>query len=559
MTQSLDNTRYCPACGAVYADDTDFCPKDGTAVEQKAKIVAGRYVLKATIGLGNMGTVHRAVQLPIGREVAVKLLHPDLVRNPEMVARFEQEALAASTVDHQNAITIYDCGRSEDGQVYIAMEYLDGENLATLLHREHHLPPTRALELWVPTVKAMVVAHRKGIVHRDLKPENIFIARKVNEEGQAEEVVKVLDFGIAKLLQASRGGMKTMAGARMGTALYMSPEQLEGQEVGKFSDVYALVLILVEMLTGRMPWGQSTDVSDTVMTMMRLVTPPRSLAEMVPGGKFSPELQKVIDEGLAVSPADRPQDGGELLKRLATVPEAQALANTASRRSDVSQMFSAALMSAAMSKPTGAERDGAATGGGASGLPGTTAGRPAAEPNKPAAAGKALSAFETLRTNVPSALIPGAGPTSGENAASDLPAAPTVVTAKGGAAGAGKSGAPLSAEPTRPRLPTPAKPLLSTDKTMPQPMPAPRLPGGLSIDDTPPTRPLPQLNPGMVAVLRENGNNANTLERQLRSTVTLGRRPITRGWFVWLLIWLAVLALLGAGYFLWGAKDALFK
>ncbi|HNN91589.1 MAG TPA: serine/threonine protein kinase, partial [Pseudomonadota bacterium] len=123
MTQSLDNTRYCPACGAVYADDTDFCPKDGTAVEQKAKIVAGRYVLKATIGLGNMGTVHRAVQLPIGREVAVKLLHPDLVRNPEMVARFEQEALAASTVDHQNAITIYDCGRSEDGQVYIAMEY----------------------------------------------------------------------------------------------------------------------------------------------------------------------------------------------------------------------------------------------------------------------------------------------------------------------------------------------------------------------------------------------------------------------------------------------------
>ena len=559
MTQSLDNTRYCPACGAVYADDTDFCPKDGTAVEQKAKIVAGRYVLKATIGLGNMGTVHRAVQLPIGREVAVKLLHPDLVRNPEMVARFEQEALAASTVDHQNAITIYDCGRSDDGQVYIAMEYLDGENLATLLHREHHLPPTRALELWVPTVKAMVVAHRKGIVHRDLKPENIFIARKVNEEGQTEEVVKVLDFGIAKLLQASRGGMKTMAGARMGTALYMSPEQLEGQEVGKFSDVYALVLILVEMLTGRMPWGQSTDVSDTVMTMMRLVTPPRSLADMVPGGKFSPELQKVIDEGLAVAPADRPQDGGELLKRLATVPEAQALANASSRRSDVSQMFSAALMSAAMNKPTGAERDGTATAGGAAGLPGTAVGRPAAEANKPAVAGKALSAFETLRTNVPSALIPGAGPTSGESAASDLPAAPTVVTAKGGAAGGEKSGAPLAAEPTRPRLPPPAKPLLSTDKTMPQPMPAPRLPGGLSIDDTPPTRPLPQLNPAMVAVLRENGNNANTLERQLRSTVTLGRRPITRGWFVWLLIWLAVLALLGAGYFLWGAKDALFK
>ena len=561
MTQSLDTSRYCPACGAVYSDDTEFCPKDGTAVEQKARIVAGRYVLKATIGMGNMGTVHRAVQLPMGREVAVKLLHPDLVRNPEMVARFEQEALAASTVDHQNAITIYDCGRSDDGQVYIAMEYLDGENLATLIHREHHLLPDRALELWVPAVKAMVVAHRKGIVHRDLKPENIFIARKVNEEGQAEEVVKVLDFGIAKLLQATRSGTKTMAGARMGTALYMSPEQLEGQEVGKFSDVYALGLILVEMLTGRMPWGQSSDVSDTVMTMMRLVTPPRTLVEMVPNGKFSAELQKVIDEALTVDPKDRPQDAGELLKRVASVPEAQALAASSSRRSDVSQMFSAALFSAAGSQGGAKASDGAGT---AAPLPGTALGRWAVGDagSKPAPAGKGLAAFDTVRTGVPAGLVAAAspsGPTSGETA--DLPAAPTVVTAKGGPAArdAEKARAPLSAEPTRPRLEPPAKPLLSTDKTMPQPMPAPRVPGGLRVDDTPATQPLPQLNAVAVAALQERGSSANTLDKHLRSTVTMRGPGATRGWLVWLLIWLVVLGLFAAGYFLLGGQPSLLK
>jgi len=561
VTQSLDTSRYCPACGAVYSDDTEFCPKDGTAVEQKARIVAGRYVLKATIGLGNMGTVHRAVQLPMGREVAVKLLHPDLVRNPEMVARFEQEALAASTVDHQNAITIYDCGRTDDGQVYIAMEYLDGENLATLIHREHHLLPDRALELWVPAVKAMVVAHRKGIIHRDLKPENIFIARKVNEEGQSEEVVKVLDFGIAKLLLSAGNRTKTMAGARMGTALYMSPEQLEGQEVGKFSDVYALALILVEMLSGRMPWGQSSEVSDTVMTMMRLVTPPRTLNELVPTGKFSAELQKVIDEALTVDPSRRPQDAGELLKRVATVPEAQALAAASSRRSDVSQMFSAAIVSAAVMQSSSKAGDGVSAAGGPL-LPGSSLARPSAADAGAKPAAKGLAAFETVRTGVPAGLVASAdaGPTSGETA--DLPAAPTVVTAKAGPTERRPepSRAPLSSEPTRPRLEPPIKPLLSTDKTMPQPMPAPRLPGGgLRVDDTPATQPLPQLNPRAVALLREQGASASTLDKHLRSTVTMGRGGVTRGWLIWLLIWLLVLSLFAAGYFFLGEQSTLMK
>ena len=177
-----------------------MCERDGSPLEQVEQVLAGRYVLKSVIGSGNMGTVYRATQLPMGRDVAVKLMHSDLVRNPDLVERFEREAQAAATVDHPNAITVFDSGRTSDGQVYISMELLEGESLSAMIDREIQIPPERALELWIPVVKAMVVAHRKGVIHRDLKPDNIFVARRLSDDGTVEEVVKVLDFGIAKLL-----------------------------------------------------------------------------------------------------------------------------------------------------------------------------------------------------------------------------------------------------------------------------------------------------------------------------------------------------------------------
>jgi serine/threonine protein kinase len=162
---------FCASCRGVFPIDVAVCTRDGTPLQRVEQVLAGRYVLKSVLGSGNMGTVYRATQLPMGREVAVKLMHSDLVRNPDLVARFEREAQAASTVEHPNAITVYDSGRSVDGQVYIAMELLEGESLSAMIERESRIPPDRALELWVPVVKAMVVAHRKGVIHRDLKPD----------------------------------------------------------------------------------------------------------------------------------------------------------------------------------------------------------------------------------------------------------------------------------------------------------------------------------------------------------------------------------------------------
>ena len=150
-----------------------MCERDGSPLEQVEQVLAGRYVLKSVIGSGNMGTVYRATQLPMGRDVAVKLMHSDLVRNPDLVERFEREAQAAATVDHPNAITVFDSGRTSDGQVYISMELLEGESLSAMIDREIQIPPERALELWIPVVKAMVVAHRKGVIHRESTPPSI--------------------------------------------------------------------------------------------------------------------------------------------------------------------------------------------------------------------------------------------------------------------------------------------------------------------------------------------------------------------------------------------------
>lgn len=348
VNQQPRSAKFCAVCRGVFPFDKVTCEHDGALLEPVEQVLAGRYVLKNVLGSGNMGTVYRATQLPMGREVAVKLMHTDLVRNPDLVGRFEREAQAAATVDHPNAITIYDSGKSLDGQVYIAMELLEGESLSAMIERENHLSPDRALELWVPAVKAMVLAHRKGVIHRDLKPDNIFVARRLSDDGAVSELVKVLDFGIAKLIQGGKRASQTVVGARIGTAMYMSPEQLEGREASPRSDVYALGLVLIEMLTGRLPWGKTGTETDQAATMLRLINPPKRLREMCPGQVFSLELQKLLDDILAFEPQGRPADAAELISRLGAVPEAAVLAARGTRKSEGSQMFEAAALHARM-------------------------------------------------------------------------------------------------------------------------------------------------------------------------------------------------------------------
>ncbi|MFO0656023.1 MAG: protein kinase [Polyangia bacterium] len=408
---------FCASCKGIFPIEATVCDRDGSPLERAEQVLAGRYVLKNVLGSGNMGTVYRATQLPMGREVAVKLMHSDLVRNPDLVARFEREAQAASTVDHPNAITVYDSGKSPDGQVYIAMEFLDGETLSAVIERENRLPPDRALELWIPAVKAMVVAHRRGVIHRDLKPDNIFVARRLSDDGSEEEVVKVLDFGIAKLLQGGKRASQTVVGARIGTAMYMSPEQLEGREASPRSDVYALGLVLIEMLTGRLPWGKTGTETDQAVTMLRLINPPKRLRELCAGQVFSLELQKLLDEILAFEPATRPSDAGELIRRLAQVPESAPLALRGSRRTEGSQMFEAAFLSANLKSELLAD------------TPLTGTALPELAPHKGAGSADTPTPFlnpvPTVVTTkgVAEMLAPGTPPSGNE-----LPSVPTVVT-----------------------------------------------------------------------------------------------------------------------------------
>jgi serine/threonine-protein kinase len=243
--------RLCPKCHHIYPASAGFCARDRTELCSDDRILAGKFILVRKIGEGNMGAVYEAEQPQMGRTVAVKVLRTD----PEVMLRFEREVQASGSLNHANVVTVFDSGLTEDGRGYIAMEYLPGESLGHYLDRQGALPVERSLELWTQAVRAMSAAHAKGIVHRDLKPDNLFLATRTSDEGHAgtETVLKVLDFGIAKFQKRAMPAKGTAPGMVIGTMQYMAPEQMQGAEADPRADVYALGLILVEMLTARLP------------------------------------------------------------------------------------------------------------------------------------------------------------------------------------------------------------------------------------------------------------------------------------------------------------------
>lgn len=309
--------KLCPRCQHIYPATSSFCPRDRAELAADDRILAGKFILQRKIGEGSMGSVYEAVQPQIGRTVAVKVLRPD----PEVMLRFEREVRSVGALNHANVVTIHDSGTTEDGRGYIAMEFLEGESLARHLEQHGPLVPMVALQLWAQAVRGISAAHSKGIVHRDLKPDNLFIARRSSDEG-SEAVLKVLDFGIAKF---QRGGPTrgTTPGMIVGTMQYMAPEQLEGAEADPRVDVYALGLILVEMLTGQLPWGNGRELSLNQFTL-RLVVPPTPLTKLRPEQPFSPELLQLVEDVLALDPRKRPANGAELFHRLRYLPESPA-------------------------------------------------------------------------------------------------------------------------------------------------------------------------------------------------------------------------------------------
>src|SRR4051794_34883715 len=240
MRNAMNGT-ICRGCGREFSGGEQFCPNDGSrlappgiAGERKpiesliGMTLDARYRILRVIGEGGMGVVYAAEHVLIEKQVAIKVLRETFTSRPDVVERFRQEAKSASKIGHPNIVDVSDFGETPSGQSYIVMEMLTGEDLADILARERVLSPARAVRIVYQVARALDATHRKGIVHRDLKPENIYL---ISVDGAAD-VVKVVDFGVAKMsdLENGTGGRKlTRTGMLFGTPEYMSPEQAAGK------------------------------------------------------------------------------------------------------------------------------------------------------------------------------------------------------------------------------------------------------------------------------------------------------------------------------------------
>lgn len=260
----------------------------------------GNYRVVRQLGEGGMGVVYEAVRDDIGSRAAIKLLRPEYALNAETASRFFNEARATNLIDHPSIVKIFDYGQLPNGVPYLAMELLAGESLHQRLQREHRLSEPDTVRLGRQVATALAAAHAKEVVHRDLKPENIFIVPDVEASGG--ERAKILDFGIAKLARGETGSVRTHTNAVMGTPIYMSPEQCKGSKhVGDRADVYALGVMLFEMMAGRPPFI-AEEAGEYIG--MHLFKEPPSLNSLVP--TVSPGLHNIVSLMLLKDPQARP-------------------------------------------------------------------------------------------------------------------------------------------------------------------------------------------------------------------------------------------------------------
>lgn len=283
---------------------------DSTAYDDLiGKTVAHNFQIVRRIGSGGMGRVYEAEQLSLGKRVAVKILRREFMADERVLTRFELEARAASAINHPNLVQIFDCGRdAELDLVYIAMELLPGRDLSQLILREWPLPLQRVVHIVDDVLAALDDAHAQGIVHRDLKPGNIMLVPRRNQA----DLVKVLDFGIAKAPQSRGRHNPTMAGFVFGTPEYMAPEQARGDTVDGRTDLYAVAAILYQLLTGEIPLPAPSPPE--ILARLLRDTPERPSAR---GKIHLPEpLEDLLMRGLAKNPEDRPQTASQFRDEL---------------------------------------------------------------------------------------------------------------------------------------------------------------------------------------------------------------------------------------------------
>jgi formylglycine-generating enzyme required for sulfatase activity len=308
-----DSARFCSGCGLSFASfDTPSERDESAAIVDTLlhQVLDEKYFILERLGEGGMGIVYRARRVHIGDEVAVKVLHKQLVANADMLERFRREARAAARLRHPNIVSIIDLSeaRGLDVPAYIVMELIEGESLRKLLKREECLPVERAVSLMRDICAGVGAAHRRGIFHRDLKPDNVIVLRP--NEDRERETVKVVDFGIAKLKDAAGITTLTQTGMVIGTPYYMSPEQCRGDAMDARSDVYSLGAMVYEMLAGEPPFTSETPTGLLARHLFDTVPP------LPPSAGVNPALEAVIMRALAKDRDQRQPDASALAREL---------------------------------------------------------------------------------------------------------------------------------------------------------------------------------------------------------------------------------------------------
>ncbi len=242
------------------------------------QVLNNRFKVESKIGEGGFGAVYRGVQLATGRKVALKLLHPEMTKDENLVARFRREGMVLCNLRDAHTITTYDFDQTPDGTLYIAMELLEGKSLHQLFHEQAPLAWKRMFKILTEMCSSLAEAHSQGIVHRDLKPENVYLESRPGNP----EFVKILDFGIAKVMRGDtidpQSPQLTATGQTLGTLEYMSPEQLMGKPLDGRSDVYALGVVSYEMITGRLPFPDAKGPAGLITAQLKQTPVPPSQA-----------------------------------------------------------------------------------------------------------------------------------------------------------------------------------------------------------------------------------------------------------------------------------------
>jgi predicted Ser/Thr protein kinase len=306
--------KYCPLCDRKYEDELVECEVDGATLRllgakqdpYSGKLIKGRYNVISKIGEGGMGSVYLAEQVSIGRKVALKVLQGNYASDDEFIGRFRREARLAASLNHRNIVTIYDFDQGNDGSLFLAMEYLQGDKLSEVIRKDGALDIGRAVRLGLQIADGLAAAHRAGVIHRDIKPDNVMV---VGARGTEE--VKLMDFGIARMMDTGTMGNLTRPGMIMGTPAYMAPEQAEGADVSEKTDIYALGIVLYEMLSGSVPFKASTPSAVLIKQLQESPAPLRKIRREVPAA-----LERIVMQALEKKPQKRPHDMPEVVQEL---------------------------------------------------------------------------------------------------------------------------------------------------------------------------------------------------------------------------------------------------